>query len=310
MIPQPLFIYPCIMIASLLFARTTRATVPNLKYLHDRLSSYDNLPLLSNDSGFDTPENSRAIDPKDLEAKLAVFRFRAITHLYDQTPNLEDQTPNVQDQTPKLETQTPNVEDQATNLERMRARITVRKTKMQRVLTDNVPYLHTDRNSAYGTTRPMSTVVARNGVECVEKTESPPPHTDKMFQTIIDIANSVFDQYGVGYTERVYQEAMYFSTYKQGIPCLMERNVFVTHDNVPLFIGRADLEVDNRLVFELKIHPFTPSNVRKDRLQLEKYLRAYALNNHTIDLSALIYFGDRGVNVVLVAPFKVVAVGV
>ncbi|KAJ1466714.1 hypothetical protein T484DRAFT_1756420 [Baffinella frigidus] len=192
------------------------------------------------------------------------------------------------------------IPSQPTNLDRMRERITKRKSKLQRIVTDDVRYLNTTTNPIHSTTRSMSKHDAVNAVQ----------NKDETFQKIMDIANNVFDQYGVGYTERVYQEAMYFSAYKQSIPCLMERNVYVTHDNIPLFIGRADLEVDNRLLFELKIHPFTPANVRKDRLQLEKYLRAYALNCHKIDLAALIYFGDRGVNVVLVAPFQVLAVGV
>jgi GxxExxY protein len=123
------------------------------------------------------------------------------------------------------------------------------------------------------------------------------------YDKIIALANIVFNQYGTGYTERVYQEGMYFSAYKNNIPCLMERHVYVTHDNTPLFIGKVDLEVAGRFVFELKIHAFNNQNLKKDRIQIEKYLRAYAINHHIIDRAALIYFTPKGVRVVEVEPF-------
>jgi hypothetical protein len=125
------------------------------------------------------------------------------------------------------------------------------------------------------------------------------------YDTMIALANSVFQMYGTGYTERVYQEGMYFSAYKKNIPCLMERNVYVTHDSTPLFIGKVDLEVAGRYVFELKIHPFNTANLKKDTTQLEKYLRAYAMNHHIIRRAALIYFTENGVRVVEVDPFPV-----
>ena len=136
----------------------------------------------------------------------------------------------------------------------------------------------------------------------VKRCKTGPPEQD-MYDTMISLAHMVFDQYGTGYTERVYQEGMYFSAYKKNIPCLMERNVYVNHDETPLFIGKVDLEVAGRFVFELKIHPFNQSNLKKDRLQIEKYLRAYAMNNHIIDRAALIYFTANGVRVVQVDPF-------
>jgi hypothetical protein len=145
---------------------------------------------------------------------------------------------------------------------------------------------------------------------------SPPPSPKKevkrckkqlpdepIYDSMISLAKTVFDQYGTGYTERVYQEGMYFSAYKKNIACLMERNVYVTHDSTPLFIGKVDLEVAGRFVFELKIHAFNEPNLKKDRLQIEKYLRAYAMNHHVIDRAALIYFTPYGVRVVEVEPF-------
>jgi GxxExxY protein len=133
---------------------------------------------------------------------------------------------------------------------------------------------------------------------------------DEKFQQMLDIATNVFNQYGVGYSEKVYQEAMHLSAYKQGIPSLIERPVHVLHGDVPLLIGRVDLEVDNRLLFELKIHTFNATNVRKDRVQIQKYLRAYAQNQHVIEHAALIYFNECGVKVVNVTPFQVNSVHV
>jgi GxxExxY protein len=127
--------------------------------------------------------------------------------------------------------------------------------------------------------------------------------TQPVYDSMIALAHTVFKQYGTGYTERVYQEGMYLSAYKKNIPCLMERHVYVTHDSSPLFIGKVDLEVAGRFVFELKIHPFNTQNLKKDRIQIEKYLRAYALNSHVIDRAALIYFTPDGVRVVEVEPF-------
>jgi hypothetical protein len=120
---------------------------------------------------------------------------------------------------------------------------------------------------------------------------------------MITLAHTVFKLYGVGYTERVYQEGMYLSAYKENIACLMERHVYVNHDSTPLYIGKVDLEVAGRFVFELKIHPFNTSNLKKDRIQIEKYLKAYAINKHVIDRAALIYFTPDGVHVVEVDPF-------
>jgi GxxExxY protein len=180
-----------------------------------------------------------------------------------------------------------------TNFDRMRARMTMRKTglKLQRSISE------TERTQ----TRSMCSTGVDANVEDIK---------DETFQTIIDIARTVFDQYGIGNTERVYQEAMYFSAYKSGIPCLMERSIHIVHDDMPLLIGRVDLEVDNKLVFELKIHAFNAVNFRKDRVQLQKYLRAYAQNNQVIENAALIYFGEKGVHVVNVTPYSVNSVNV
>ena len=136
----------------------------------------------------------------------------------------------------------------------------------------------------------------------VKRCKTRPPD-ENIYNKIISIAKDVHDLYGTGYTERVYQEGMYFSAYKIGIPCLMERNVFVTHDETPILIGRVDLEVASRFVFELKIHAFNESNLKKDTLHIEKYLRAYAMNKHIIDRAALIYFNGNGVRVVEIEPF-------
>jgi GxxExxY protein len=131
---------------------------------------------------------------------------------------------------------------------------------------------------------------------------TPPPPC--YYDRIIALAHEVFQQYGTGYTERVYQEGIYFSAYKENIPCLMERCVHVTHDNIPLAIGKVDLEVASRYVFELKISAYNATNLKKDTLQIEKYLRAYAMNKQTIHKAALIYFTPSGVRVVQIDPFR------
>ena len=51
-------------------------------------------------------------------------------------------------------------------------------------------------------------------------------------------------------------------------------------------------------MFELKVNVFTGYNMEQHRLQLEKYLEAYAFNHRVIMRIALVYLTPTGVVVV------------
>ena len=81
----------------------------------------------------------------------------------------------------------------------------------------------------------------------------------------------------------------------------MERYVNINHFAAPR-LGKVDLEVDGRFVFELKATAVTEHTVKIDNMQIDMYLQAYAFNKHSIDRAALIYFTPKGVEVVEVDP--------
>ena len=124
------------------------------------------------------------------------------------------------------------------------------------------------------------------------------------YAKVLSLARDAFARYGPGCKERDYQLGIFNSSWftKSNIQIKMERYVNINHYYPPC-LGRVDLEVAGRFVFELKVirlRPWVPTkcNVEKDRLQLEMYLQAYAFNKHQIDRAALIYFTPTGVVVV------------
>jgi len=120
-----------------------------------------------------------------------------------------------------------------------------------------------------------------------------------VYDKVLSLANDIFDQHGPGCLELIYQRGIYDSSWfnENNIVRLMEPRISINYCDPPKY-GFVDLEVDGCYVFELKIGEPTEYRVTKHRMQLEKYLRAYALNHHVIERAALVYFTKTGVVVV------------
>ena len=126
------------------------------------------------------------------------------------------------------------------------------------------------------------------------------PRTLKWSQ-LISLAVGVYASDGPGCSEAVYQRSLFYALYNIDIPCIMERPVQVTTEGLSVPMGRVDLEVCRRFVLELKISSATAITVRKDRLQLQRYLRTYKKLGLKMERAALVYFGNGEVRVVEVA---------
>jgi hypothetical protein len=109
---------------------------------------------------------------------------------------------------------------------------------------------------------------------------------------MINVFSDVFNRYGARYSEALYQRAIVRRAYLDLLPVMMERELFVNFGEGSLLVGRIDLEVAGRCLYELKIgNP----NIVKDTEQIKKYLCAYDLSTETIDIASLVYFTSTGV---------------
>ena len=124
-------------------------------------------------------------------------------------------------------------------------------------------------------------------------------NADPNYYKVISLANDAFAQHGPDCLERVYQTAINNSAWfrENNVSCLMEPPIDVVHVSDP-YTGRVDLEVAGCYLFELKATPCTERNVEWDRLQLEMYIQAYAVETRVIVRAALVYFTPTGVVVV------------
>ena len=66
--------------------------------------------------------------------------------------------------------------------------------------------------------------------------------------------------------------------------------MFTLSGAVPVHVGRLDLEVDHRIILELKVAPkITPKHI----MQLQKYVRARAATGMSIETAAVVCWTDR-----------------
>ena len=84
-----------------------------------------------------------------------------------------------------------------------------------------------------------------------------------------NFADEVFQTLGVGYSERVYHNAMEVILRKNGIPYETERIVPIVFENHTIGNLRADLIVNNEIILELKAVKTINSLMKK---QAENYL--------------------------------------
>ena len=91
-----------------------------------------------------------------------------------------------------------------------------------------------------------------------------------------NFANEVFQELGVGYSERVYHNAMEVILRTNGISYETERIVPIVFDNHTIGNLRADLIVNNEIILELKAVKTINSLMKK---QAENYLKLTGLKN-------------------------------
>ena len=103
-------------------------------------------------------------------------------------------------------------------------------------------------------------------------------------------AEAVMARHRSGCTEAMYRRSLEVDLYYKGICCLSEVDCFVMSGSVPIRVGQLDLEVDHRLILELKVAPCITS---KHMQQLRKYVRARVSTGMNVEAAAVICFTDR-----------------
>ena len=74
--------------------------------------------------------------------------------------------------------------------------------------------------------------------------------------SIVDACNTIMQRHGPGQTEHFYSRMLQCWLYEQRIPFLTESECFtLSEGGTPVLIGRIDIEIDHRIVLELKIGP-------------------------------------------------------
>ena len=103
-------------------------------------------------------------------------------------------------------------------------------------------------------------------------------------------AEAVMARHRSGGTEAMYHRSLEVELYHKGICYLSEVDCYAMSGSVPIRVGQLDMEVDHRVILELKVAPrITGSHV----LQLRKYVRARASTGMHIEGAAVVCFTDR-----------------
>jgi GxxExxY protein len=103
-------------------------------------------------------------------------------------------------------------------------------------------------------------------------------------------AEDVMAAHRSGGTEAMYRRSLEVELYYKGICCLSEVDCFVMSGSVPVHVGRLDLEVDNRVILELKV---APRITEKHLQQLRKYVRARISTGMAVEAAAVVCWTDR-----------------
>lgn len=95
---------------------------------------------------------------------------------------------------------------------------------------------------------------------------------DALFQTCEEISQYASERLGRGHSEKVYESVMINELYERKIPALRQVRYYTTIDNNVYETGILDIEVDKKLLLELKAgHP----NISPDHItQAKRYLRS------------------------------------
>jgi GxxExxY protein len=111
-----------------------------------------------------------------------------------------------------------------------------------------------------------------------------------LMETIRTCAENVMARHRSGCTEAMYQRCLQAELYHRNIPTLAEVDVFTMSGSVPILVGRLDLEVDHRIILELKVAPrVMPKHIQ----QLQKYIRARQFTGMNVEGAAVVCWTDK-----------------
>ena len=111
-----------------------------------------------------------------------------------------------------------------------------------------------------------------------------------LMETIRRSAEAVMARHGSGCTEAMYQRALQIDLYHKNICSLAEVDCFCVSGCTPIYVGRLDLEIDHRVILELKTGPkITLGHIQ----QLKKYVRARASTGMYVEAAAVLCFNER-----------------
>ena len=111
-----------------------------------------------------------------------------------------------------------------------------------------------------------------------------------LMETIRKSSEMVMARHRSGGTEAMYRRALEIELYYRGICCLSEVDCYMMSGSVPICMGRLDLEVDHRIILELKV---APKITAKHRQQLQRYVRARISTGMNVEGAAVICWTDR-----------------
>jgi GxxExxY protein len=115
---------------------------------------------------------------------------------------------------------------------------------------------------------------APNSTERLQRGMEPQMNTDDLTETIIGCAMKVSNTLGVGFLEKVYENALAVELRKAGLVPEQQKKISVTYDGVIVGDYSADILVNGQVILELKAVKFI-DEIHK--AQLLNYLKATGL---------------------------------
>ena len=119
-------------------------------------------------------------------------------------------------------------------------------------------------------------------------------HTSEaVWKMCMDAASVASKELGAGHTERTYESVMADWLYKQRIPTLRQAKYFHKIDTTVHETGIVDLEVDQKVILELKAG--VASITEEHKVQVQRYLRSARLKyTKEILIAGVILFDKAG----------------
>ena len=111
-----------------------------------------------------------------------------------------------------------------------------------------------------------------------------------LMEVIRKASEDVMAKHRSGGTEAMYRRSLEVELYYKGICCLSEVDCFLMSGSVPIHVGRLDLEVDNRVILELKVGPRITD---KHLQQLRKYVHARLSTGMEVEAAAVVCWTDK-----------------